>query len=66
MTNTVLDQVLQSPRDELEGVLSDAIAENELKRLLKRRSRKGHASVRSSKVAVPIIVDDEDVEMGYY
>lgn len=66
MANTVLDQMLQSPRDELEGVLSDAIAENELKRLLKRRSRKGHASARTSKVAVPAIVDNEDVEMGYY
>lgn len=58
--------MLQSPRDELEGVLSDAIAENELKRLLKRRSRKGHVSARTSKVAVPAIVDNEDVDMGYY
>lgn len=62
---TILDQMLQSPRDELEGILSDAIAENELKRLLKRRSRKGHESARGSKVAVPMIVD-EDVEMAYY
>lgn len=59
-------QMLQSSEHDLDGILADAIAENELKRLLKKRSRKGHTSVRGSKVAVPVIVDDEDVEMGYY
>ena len=59
--------MLQASEADLDGILADAIAENELRRLLKRRSRKGHASVRSSKVtAVPMIVDDDDVEMGYY
>lgn len=58
--------MLQSSEADLDGILADAIAENELKRLLKRRGRKGHASVRGSKAEVPMIVDDEDVEMGYY
>lgn len=58
------DQMLRSSRDDLDGILADAIAENELKRLLKRRSRKTHSSVRGSKVAVDIV--DDDVEMGYY
>lgn len=56
-------QRLQSSRDDLEGILADAIAENELKRLFKRRARKGHTSGRGGKVTV---VDGEDVEMVYY
>ena len=57
-------QLLRYSWEDLEGLLAAAIAENAVKRLLKRRSRKTHSSVRGSKVAVDIV--DDDVEMGYY
>ncbi|SPN96780.1 uncharacterized protein DNG_00300 [Cephalotrichum gorgonifer] len=56
-----------SARDDLDVILSEAIADNELKRLQKRKSRKGHASVRGSTMVVDIVEDgDEDEEMGGY
>lgn len=61
------DQWLRSSPDSLDAILSDAIAENELKRLMKRKSRKSHG-VRESAVMVGIVGegDDDDEQVAYY